>query len=245
MKNFNLLSSLPTSALTKIETTEKIQSENRSSNDTLPDNGISEIELIATGEHTKQTPFTGPTDIPTEPNKPNSPTGSTNVPTSPGNKLGSVIGGKTAADLLDILFPSLCVWAISAIGYKIGKGKLQMTAKEKEVLAPAMQQYLDSINVDFNNPLYNLLFVVGSIYTSKVIDILPELEKVKKDKKESTKVMRIKEVKTEDEIVKEIYLRRKKTKEDARQYFEQNKDIFLTAPSVDEAIKYIKEQSAK
>lgn len=94
-----------------------------------------------------------------------------------GVKLGGAIGGKTATDIVNILLPSLAVWGMSAAGYHFDKKMIELTAEEKKIIAPAMQDYLNSINVNFDNPLSNLLFVVGSIYTAKIIEVVPQMQK--------------------------------------------------------------------
>lgn len=147
-------------------------------------NLLSDADLQRTGEHTVNNSLLGSTDNPTNPNTPTSNVIGMNAPK--GTPLGSVVGGKMAVDLVDILLPSLTVWAIAAIGYNMQKKHLQLTAKEKEVLTPAVQNWLNSINVDFNNPFYNLLFVVAAIYGTKVIDALPEIKKVVKPSKNQT-----------------------------------------------------------
>jgi hypothetical protein len=94
-----------------------------------------------------------------------------------GVKVGGAISGKMATDILNILLPTLAALVIDQLGYHFDKRLIELTADEKKVIAPAMQDYLDSINVDFNNPLYNLLFVVGAIYAAKIIEVAPQLQK--------------------------------------------------------------------
>lgn len=124
-------------------------------------------------------------------------------------QVGKLIGGEFATNLLDTLFPALLVLIAGYVGYKLEKKKLQLTDKEKELIYPAMQEYLDSINLNFNNPLYNLLFIVGGVYAAKFIDILPELEKKPKNKEEK-KVAIVKNI--EEKIIQKE--EKKKTKEE-------------------------------
>ncbi|HEX7904833.1 MAG TPA: hypothetical protein VF487_13235 [Chitinophagaceae bacterium] len=96
-------------------------------------------------------------------------------------KVGGIVGGKFIVDTADTLLPAIAVYISLAFSYKIDKKLLQLTQKEKDLIVPAMQDYLDSVNINFNNPGYNLLFVVGSVYVAKIIEAIPSAEKVKKD----------------------------------------------------------------
>lgn len=99
------------------------------------------------------------------------------IPTRKGTTLGKVLPGETAVGLMDTLLPSLIVLLIDQLGYKAEKKGFQLTKDEKQVVAPALTEYLNSINIDFDNPLYNLLFVLAVVYGSKVIDVVPNLKK--------------------------------------------------------------------
>ncbi len=123
------------------------------------------------------------TDIFSTPETPNARTQQTPADMFPnagpnGVKLGNAIGGKTAVEIMNVLLPSLAVYAIGAMGYRADKRMIELTADEKKIVIPAMQDYLNTIDINFQNPLYNLLFVVGSVYAAKVIDIMPGLQKV-------------------------------------------------------------------
>lgn len=103
-------------------------------------------------------------------------------------KAGNFISGEFATGLMDAIMPPLFVSAAGAIGYQVEKKGLQLSAGEKALISPAMQQYLDSINFNFNNPLYNLLFVTAAVYGTKFIEILPTVKKktaIKKDQEKS------------------------------------------------------------
>lgn len=233
MKNLNVLQNIPTSALTDIT-----QSENSSQSE------ISGNDFGATGQHTQAENYT-PNFVFGEDARQPKDNLSAQQPTqntSQGAKLGNVVGGKTATEIVDILFPSLCIWVVSSIGYNVPKGRLQMTAKEKEILTPAMQAYLDSINVNFNNPLYNLLFVFGSIYVSKTVDIISsgEIKSVTKSKVEGKKVVEIKPESewTVEDFVNEITKRNKKGKVYSLSIFQEHEEIFKSMP-FDEAYKKV------
>lgn len=90
---------------------------------------------------------------------------------------GSFISGDFTTNLMDSLIPALIVLAASYTGYGIDKKSFQLTEKEKQLISPAMQQYLDSLSINFNNPFYNLLFVISTVYGAKILEVLPNLKK--------------------------------------------------------------------
>lgn len=100
------------------------------------------------------------------------------------NRLGKLMGGTFAVDLVDMLIPSLAVYLIRLIGYEFEKKHLQLTKQEKEALSPAVQDVLDEISLDFSNPYINLGVMIAIVYGTKVIDKLPELKKKKEPKEE-------------------------------------------------------------
>jgi hypothetical protein len=182
-------------------------------------------EIMTTGEHTETILNDAFTD-----SAPGANSGDFTTPlpgaaiNPPGTKLGAVMGGKMVTDIFDVLFPALAVWGISSLGYAgLTKQKLQLTAKEKEVVNPAVQAYLDSININFNNPLYNLLFVLCAVYGAKAIEIIPELKKVAPGKK----VVKGEEVKQSHEMTKEEHIqsimkKRRKGRQDAEEFYFKN-----------------------
>jgi hypothetical protein len=135
--------------------------------------------------------------------------------------------------MTDIMLPALLVWVVSMLGYGIDKKQLALTAKEKETLTPLVQTYLDSINVNFNNPLNNLLFGIAMIYGSKIPDVISNVRKLetkgKTNQPQTTaaKVVElIKKEKTTDEILEGIAKKRKKGMKDAIDFFNANKKQF-------------------
>lgn len=175
------------------------------------------------------------------PNVDSSPAGGSTV--RPVN-VGQLVGGKFAVDLMDTLIPSVALLAFSALGYEIEKRGLQLNEREKAVIAPAMQDYLNSINVNLNNPLYNLLLVVGVVYGSKIMETLPKVkrktgakkpepekvedkaeqikEKIEESKAQQTKIQAFREQLSKVEkpvALKMIEDYRKKGKRDAVAYY--------------------------
>ena len=97
-------------------------------------------------------------------------------------KLGSVIQAELAVNLLDVAVPALIVTAIYYVGYKIEKREMNLNAKDKQVIIPAMQSALDAVQINFENPFVNLAFVVSVVYGVKIIEAIPEMKKADKKK---------------------------------------------------------------
>jgi hypothetical protein len=225
MKNLNVeafdkFNRIPTSVLTEVTPGNSVNA-----NDSL----LSEAEILATNEHTNTSFIPNTSD---GPNSPNTGTLPGTGPINPGMKLGATISGKFAVDMTDIILPAVLVWAVSALGYGIDKKALALTAKEKETLTPLVQAYLDSINVNFNNPLGNLIFGFAMIYGGKAIEVFPTATKLEKGKKAPDKttvgkvVDLVKKERSTDEIIKVIGEKRKKGIKDAIEYFNSNKKKF-------------------
>lgn len=170
-QKINAFSGIPASELTslgKSETMKPVQSSPASV----------ESDFNQTNQHTKQTADS----TQNTPNPQNTPT-NTSATTNTGdkNRLGKIMSGKFAVTLVDMLLPGLLVILFNWIGYKILKKEFQLSKDEKEELAPAIQECLDSIHINFDNPVVNLSIMLGIVYGSKIIDKVPTMEK-----KEST-----------------------------------------------------------
>lgn len=151
-------------------------------------------------------------------------------PQAGGVKLGDAVGGKTATELLNVLFPSLIVFAVSNIGYHIDKRMIELTPDEKKIVAPAFQDYLNTININFNNPLYNLLFVLGGIYAAKAIDVIPNLQKKKPAVKQPANASQQQRATSSgmsaaDALIERTAKQRKKGKKEAAQFLLKQKEI--------------------
>lgn len=246
--NHEKLDKLPDSMLTEVKGNTEVSSNTENSVNSKPSKApntspiqeVSQNEIFSTGAGANTINTTvnpAKSDIPT-----NTPTSTTSRPVNVGN----LVGGKFAVDLLDTLFPALVVYLVNMIGYELDKKGLQMTAKEKEIVIPAMQDYLNSIKVDFNNPLYNLLFAVGAVYGAKVIEILPNIEKKKsakvtpenvtekaadiekriqeQSKRKQDEERFIKSISNQPKeiAIKMIMERRRKSKQDATEWYNKN-----------------------
>lgn len=169
----NTFAGLPDMELSKL-------SDDKNSNDTLSKLRSIEREFDSTNQHTKQT-------LDNADNTDNTlDTGHTvadNADTTDTkekqkkNRLGKLMGGTFAVELVDMLIPSLVVLLVSYIGYSLDKKDLTLSKSEKETLSPAVQDCLDDIDIDFNNPWVNLGVMLAIVYGTKIIDKLPVIKK--------------------------------------------------------------------
>jgi hypothetical protein len=230
----------------KIETAEKLpglmfeditdrSEENKPIADAQPINDsatplVSDNEILSAGNDFKGENDTFTRNQPTTPIIPTAANAAQPYqPSQSGTKAGQLVSGKFATDLLDSLCPAIIVYCAAAMGYNARKSELQLSASEKQTIAPAMQSYLDTLKIDFNNPLYNLLFVVGMIYGAKVIERAPDMQK--KEKRAApvrsiatpTTTPQTKEEKFE-ELVQRIMKQRKKGRADAVNFIKKQQD---------------------
>jgi hypothetical protein len=92
-------------------------------------------------------------------------------------KLGGLVGGELGTRLLDAAIPALIVTVIHYVGYKLDKQKLKFTQDDRKVIAPLMQDCLNAIEIDLNNPFYNLAFALSIVYAAKIVEEIPNMEK--------------------------------------------------------------------
>lgn len=95
--------------------------------------------------------------------------------------LGKLISGEATVKIVNIFIPSFIVWSLHRLGYGSSKAQLKLTGEEKEILSPIVQDCLNYIVINFDNPMYALAFVATMIYGAKIFDIVPELKKLKTD----------------------------------------------------------------
>lgn len=223
------LDKLPDSALTNLS--EPATSQPSQSEETIsqpyksPISLVEDNDIMSAGQSAKTNIFNTGGDSATGAKPFSAATGGATV-TQP-MKLGNSLSGKFAVDMMDSLLPSLAVLLVGWIGYKMKKVDLQLSADEKKVIIPPMQDYLNSININFNSPLGNLCFALLTVYGSKVVDALPNVEKVNKKKVEAVKtVTKTKEPSQEltyEEEIAAIMKTRKKGRTDAVKWYNSNK----------------------
>ncbi len=133
--------------------------------------------------------------------------GTTTVETGTAKKsLSHLVKGKHAVNLLDLLLPALLVYTINLIGYRVSKDKLKLDKEEKETLTPFVEDWLQAIEIDMNNPHYNLLIGISIVYGSKIVDALPNIKKGRTGKTEDAVVVEEREDITEQADVPSIVL---------------------------------------
>lgn len=131
-----------------------------------------EQEFNQTNKHTTQEQ---PSNIEQQPT---TATGTPTVEAGTAKKsLTHLIKGKHAVNLLDLLIPALLVFTINLIGYRIGKDKLKLDKEEKETLTPFVEDFLQAIELDMNNPYHNLFIGLGIVYGAKIVDAIPAIKK--------------------------------------------------------------------
>lgn len=141
--------------------------------------GLSDSDFLNTGKHTISQPFNmGDTSKGT-------PGANTGFGTAPSNikSIGQIVpnSGKFAVILIhEMAIPALTIWVSKNVGYKCDKAGLKLTKEDKEVLIPAWEGWLNSLNINIEKPIYQLLLALGFVYGSKWMDGTLKFEKVKK-----------------------------------------------------------------
>lgn len=93
--------------------------------------------------------------------------------------LGKVISGKATVTIINIFIPSFFVFSLRRFGYQSTKNVWKLSKEEQEVLQPVVQECLDYIVINFDNPFYALAFVSAMIYGAKLFDAVPDLKKMR------------------------------------------------------------------
>lgn len=133
-----------------------------------------EKEIFETGKHTETETFPrsdspGPKDNPTNPEN------------STFSKMtaGQAVSGKTAVAFADFVIPALFAMLAKFSGYELDKKLLKLNKDDRDLLEPAAQDYLNSIDLRLT-PFQALLVAISTVYGSKVVEILPTLKPLKK-----------------------------------------------------------------
>lgn len=113
--------------------------------------------------------------------RPGNISGNTQAP-APELSAGVLISGARATEFMDTALPALLVWLAAVAGFEMDKKGLQLDAGEKKTIAPFMQDMLNALKFNFNNPFINFAVVIGIIYGAKILSDLPNI-KVKQAKK--------------------------------------------------------------
>jgi hypothetical protein len=98
--------------------------------------------------------------------------------------VGSMIEGRFAVEIIDAMLPAALVVVMYRFNVKLRKTELQLSEKEKSILAPLWQRCLDSILINFSNPWTALTVTSLMIYGSKAgekfgIDYIDKMNEAK------------------------------------------------------------------
>jgi hypothetical protein len=183
MFNANQFSSIPSDALKDIGNNGQ-QAQGAQESDTPRQNQFNDdSELFDTGKHTQNTGSSA-----------SAASGTSAGPTDGANAgsrkktLSQMTGGKGAkfaVNGLDFILPSLIVFIANKSGYDMNKKTFKLAADEREFIEPVMQELLDSIFVDLNNPWAQFALVFGMIYGAKIMDGAREARPVMKPVKQA------------------------------------------------------------
>jgi len=92
--------------------------------------------------------------------------------------IGSLLSGEMSIDLLNLLLPVILAMVIKTVtGKECDKKQLTATESEKDIIAPALQNYLNSINFTVESPLNALIITLSIVYGSKTIEVLTNTKK--------------------------------------------------------------------
>lgn len=128
-------------------------------------NTVSVEDALKGADHTKIPAFS----LPGQPGQPGT------VPVTPltpasNVSLGGIVQGTWAVEIMDALLPAGIVAVCYMADVKLRKSEIQLTQKEKDVLAPIWQQCLNSILLNFNSPWTALGVTMGAIYGGKMVE---------------------------------------------------------------------------
>ena len=132
---------------------------------------IDDNNFLNTGGHT-QTPVIG------DPSKPQATQAVTQSAQTTKKILAS--SGKFAATLIhEMAIPALMVWLLGRFKKTVNKDGFKINASEKEILTEAWNEYLASLNISIDKPIYQLLLAIGFVYGSKFADGSIKIEDMK------------------------------------------------------------------
>lgn len=89
---------------------------------------------------------------------------------------GSLINADIAISIVNIVVPvALVLLFKKTLNRTVSKNSFALTAAEKDTLKQPLQNYLNSINFQVQNPLNALLLVAGMIYGMKAVEVINEV----------------------------------------------------------------------
>lgn len=94
-----------------------------------------------------------------------------NTTSDEGSNLGQLVNGEIAVMALDYLGRIAVPFIGGLLGQKINGKDVALTAGEKRIIQPQLEECLKTVNVNISNPWVALTVVCVSIYSFKVIEI--------------------------------------------------------------------------
>ena len=178
MFNAKQFESIPSDALNSIGSTGHEPQASQPAQGDSQETGSIDQELFDTGKHTQNT---GPAA--SDASGASSANAGPNASGTRKKTLSQMTGGKGAkfaVNGLDFILPSLIVFIAHRAGYDLSKKTFKLTSEEREFIEPVMQELLDTIFVDLNNPWAQFALVFGMIYGGKAMDAAREAKPVTK-----------------------------------------------------------------
>jgi hypothetical protein len=133
-------------------------------------------ELFSSGEHTEN--VTPETSTSAESNATTGPTATPRRKTLTQFTGGK--GGKFAVKIMDFIMPAILAFTMRRAGYDADKELFQLDKDEKEFAEEMLNDVLDTLYIDFNNPWVQLSIGLGMIYGGKLMDISDKIKRTDK-----------------------------------------------------------------
>lgn len=168
-------------------------------------NQVVELDKALEGTESAKIPIT--TSVLTDNKIPGAPSPSTGAPQPIGGhslNVGGLMSGKLVTQLMDAIIPALA----TALLYKLAKirlkkSELQLSAKEIDIIAPIMQDCLNTVNANMSSPWQSLAVALLVLYGSKIGEksIMQWIDKMKEPEPEKEAP---EPVKTPDQVIAEV-----------------------------------------
>jgi hypothetical protein len=101
----------------------------------------------------------------------------------------SIVSGELAVNLMNSFIPVIAVYgAREFMQLDVNKKAFQLTAAEKNTLAPILDKCLAQLNVSFENPWNALIISMATIYGAKFFEVVNDPDMAQPIKKAAAKV---------------------------------------------------------
>lgn len=89
---------------------------------------------------------------------------------------GQLFGAEMAVTMLNVALPAIIVIILKkTTGRVIAREQFEATEGEQEMIKPALQNYLNSVNFTVESPLHALVLVCAVVYGTKVVEVINEM----------------------------------------------------------------------